>query len=59
MICKNPSCNFAWHCFTRGRENREFIPPCASLKEREKKNVSIKSKDNGNETIQEEAQDGM
>ena len=52
MICKNPNCNFAWHCFVRKKENGEFIPPCVSLKERYKKNDSRKSKDNGTETIQ-------
>lgn len=40
MICRNPNCNFKWHCFVRKKENKDFMPPCASLKERRKKNES-------------------
>lgn len=40
MICCNPNCNFKWHCFVRKKENKDFIPPCASLKEWRRKNES-------------------
>lgn len=51
MICHNPNCNFQWHCFVREKENKDFIPPCVSLKEWEKKNDCRESKNNGIKAI--------
>ena len=51
MICKNPNCNFRYHCFVR--QNQEgFVPPCIRLKEyaesskEEKVNSCRKSQNN-------------